>query len=90
MVPLLQIGLLLFFAIVMFAIIGVEFYMGKFHTTCFKIETGKSNSLAVARVCTTTLIIGQVEKLSLLSAALPYLLRMRTYIASHIYAGVHK
>ncbi|XP_042250817.1 voltage-dependent N-type calcium channel subunit alpha-1B isoform X4 [Thunnus maccoyii] len=41
MVPLLQIGLLLFFAIVMFAIIGVEFYMGKFHTTCFKINTGE-------------------------------------------------
>ncbi|XP_035382876.1 voltage-dependent N-type calcium channel subunit alpha-1B isoform X5 [Electrophorus electricus] len=39
MVPLLQIGLLLFFAIVMFAIIGVEFYMGKFHTTCFKKDT---------------------------------------------------
>ncbi|MEQ2208509.1 hypothetical protein XENOCAPTIV_003653 [Xenoophorus captivus] len=36
MVPLLQIGLLLFFAIVMFAIIGVEFYMGKFHQSCFK------------------------------------------------------
>uniref|UniRef100_A0A672JN68 Voltage-dependent N-type calcium channel subunit alpha n=1 Tax=Salarias fasciatus TaxID=181472 RepID=A0A672JN68_SALFA len=42
MVPLLQIGLLLFFAIVMFAIIGVEFYMGKFHTTCFKIDTGET------------------------------------------------
>uniref|UniRef100_A0A3B4TFR4 Voltage-dependent N-type calcium channel subunit alpha n=1 Tax=Seriola dumerili TaxID=41447 RepID=A0A3B4TFR4_SERDU len=41
MVPLLQIGLLLFFAIVMFAIIGVEFYMGKFHNTCFKIDTGE-------------------------------------------------
>uniref|UniRef100_A0A3B4D878 Voltage-dependent N-type calcium channel subunit alpha n=1 Tax=Pygocentrus nattereri TaxID=42514 RepID=A0A3B4D878_PYGNA len=40
MVPLLQIGLLLFFAIVMFAIIGMEFYMGKFHNTCFK-ETGE-------------------------------------------------
>uniref|UniRef100_A0A8C2KIH4 Voltage-dependent N-type calcium channel subunit alpha-1B n=1 Tax=Cyprinus carpio TaxID=7962 RepID=A0A8C2KIH4_CYPCA len=40
MVPLLQIGLLLFFAIVMFAIIGVEFYMGKFHFTCFKVDTG--------------------------------------------------
>ncbi|XP_068609472.1 voltage-dependent N-type calcium channel subunit alpha-1B-like [Brachionichthys hirsutus] len=39
MVPLLQIGLLLFFAIVMFAIIGVEFYMGKFHTTCFRTGT---------------------------------------------------
>ncbi|KAI3361703.1 hypothetical protein L3Q82_002061 [Scortum barcoo] len=41
MVPLLQIGLLLFFAIVMFAIIGVEFYMGKFHTTCFRKDTGE-------------------------------------------------
>ncbi|XP_062873915.1 calcium channel, voltage-dependent, N type, alpha 1B subunit, a [Trichomycterus rosablanca] len=36
MVPLLQIGLLLFFAILMFAIIGLDFYMGKFHRTCFK------------------------------------------------------
>ncbi|XP_069465799.1 voltage-dependent N-type calcium channel subunit alpha-1B isoform X3 [Ambystoma mexicanum] len=35
MVPLLQIGLLLFFAIVMFAIIGLEFYIGKFHKACF-------------------------------------------------------
>uniref|UniRef100_A0A665X9Y3 Voltage-dependent N-type calcium channel subunit alpha n=1 Tax=Echeneis naucrates TaxID=173247 RepID=A0A665X9Y3_ECHNA len=51
MVPLLQIGLLLFFAIVMFAIIGVEFYMGKFHTTCFKVDTGKSNSFPPARTC---------------------------------------
>ncbi|KAJ8379702.1 hypothetical protein SKAU_G00004800 [Synaphobranchus kaupii] len=39
MVPLLQIGLLLFFAIVMFAIIGVEFYIGKFHYTCFRDNT---------------------------------------------------
>ncbi|XP_014886921.1 voltage-dependent P/Q-type calcium channel subunit alpha-1A isoform X5 [Poecilia latipinna] len=34
MIPLLQIGLLLFVAILMFAIIGLEFYMGKFHKTC--------------------------------------------------------
>ncbi|KAM6944935.1 calcium channel, voltage-dependent, N type, alpha 1B subunit, a [Lycodopsis pacificus] len=39
MVPLLQIGLLLFFAILMFAIIGLDFYMGKFHRTCFTIDT---------------------------------------------------
>ncbi|KAJ8254227.1 hypothetical protein COCON_G00208390 [Conger conger] len=39
MIPLLQIGLLLFFAILMFAIIGLEFYMGKFHTTCYNIIT---------------------------------------------------
>jgi len=42
MIPLLQIGLLLFFAILMFAIIGLEFYMGKFHTTCFDNITGRS------------------------------------------------
>ncbi|XP_061741453.1 voltage-dependent P/Q-type calcium channel subunit alpha-1A isoform X8 [Nerophis ophidion] len=41
MIPLLQIGLLLFFAILMFAIIGLEFYMGKFHTTCFDNHTGE-------------------------------------------------
>ncbi|XP_048458208.1 probable voltage-dependent R-type calcium channel subunit alpha-1E [Rhincodon typus] len=35
MVPLLQIGLLLFFAILMFAIIGLEFYYGKLHLTCY-------------------------------------------------------
>ncbi|KAJ7994007.1 hypothetical protein DPEC_G00261480 [Dallia pectoralis] len=41
MVPLLQIGMLLFFAILMFAIIGLDFYMGKFHRTCFRIDTGE-------------------------------------------------
>ncbi|XP_053508807.1 voltage-dependent P/Q-type calcium channel subunit alpha-1A [Ictalurus furcatus] len=41
MIPLLQIGLLLFFAILMFAIIGLEFYIGKFHTTCFDDITGE-------------------------------------------------
>ncbi|KAF0036998.1 hypothetical protein F2P81_009872 [Scophthalmus maximus] len=41
MIPLLQIGLLLFVAILMFAIIGLEFYMGKFHTTCYDEFTGE-------------------------------------------------
>ncbi|KAF6733911.1 Voltage-dependent N-type calcium channel subunit alpha-1B [Oryzias melastigma] len=41
MVPLLQIGLLLFFAILMFAIIGLDFYMGKFHRACFRTDTGE-------------------------------------------------
>ncbi|MEE6495850.1 hypothetical protein FKM82_002161 [Ascaphus truei] len=35
MIPLLQIGLLLFFAILMFAIIGLEFYSGKLHKACY-------------------------------------------------------
>ncbi|XP_004396946.1 PREDICTED: voltage-dependent R-type calcium channel subunit alpha-1E [Odobenus rosmarus divergens] len=40
MVPLLQIGLLLFFAILMFAIIGLEFYSGKLHRACFTNNSG--------------------------------------------------
>ncbi|KAK2817438.1 hypothetical protein Q5P01_025629 [Channa striata] len=42
MIPLLQIGLLLFVAILMFAIIGLEFYMGKFHATCYDEITGET------------------------------------------------
>ncbi|XP_077470736.1 voltage-dependent R-type calcium channel subunit alpha-1E isoform X2 [Stigmatopora argus] len=54
MVPLLQIGLLLFFAILMFAIIGLEFYSGKLHHTCLPSvdildnETVDSSELAFA------------------------------------------
>lgn len=51
MVPLLQIGLLLFFAILMFAIIGLDFYMGKFHRTCFRIDTGKQEEEKGLTVC---------------------------------------
>ncbi|XP_064108487.1 voltage-dependent calcium channel type A subunit alpha-1-like isoform X4 [Macrobrachium nipponense] len=38
MAPLLQIGLLVLFAIVIFAIIGLEFYSGVLHKTCFSLE----------------------------------------------------
>ncbi|KAJ6638739.1 Voltage-dependent calcium channel type A subunit alpha-1, partial [Pseudolycoriella hygida] len=38
MAPLLQIGLLVLFAIVIFAIIGLEFYSGILHKTCYLIE----------------------------------------------------
>ncbi|KAI1305266.1 Voltage-dependent calcium channel type A subunit alpha-1 [Halotydeus destructor] len=38
MAPLLQIALLVLFAIVIFAIIGLEFYSGALHKTCYKIE----------------------------------------------------
>uniref|UniRef100_A0A670IA08 Voltage-dependent R-type calcium channel subunit alpha n=1 Tax=Podarcis muralis TaxID=64176 RepID=A0A670IA08_PODMU len=41
MVPLLQIGLLLFFAILMFAIIGLEFYSGKLHRACYVNNSGE-------------------------------------------------
>uniref|UniRef100_A0A674CZF2 Voltage-dependent N-type calcium channel subunit alpha n=1 Tax=Salmo trutta TaxID=8032 RepID=A0A674CZF2_SALTR len=53
MVPLLQIGMLLFFAILMFAIIGLDFYMGKFHRTCFRTDTAEfpCGMEAPARTC---------------------------------------
>lgn len=38
MAPLLQIGLLVLFAIVIFAIIGLEFYSGALHKSCYSIE----------------------------------------------------
>lgn len=38
MAPLLQIGLLVLFAIVIFAIIGLEFYSGAMHNSCYSIE----------------------------------------------------
>ncbi|KAF5895592.1 voltage-dependent P/Q-type calcium channel subunit alpha-1A-like, partial [Clarias magur] len=41
MIPLLQIGVLLFVAILMFAIIGLEFYSGKFHKACYDNVTGE-------------------------------------------------
>jgi len=39
MIPLAQIGLLVSFAILIFAIIGLEFYSGSFHFTCFNETT---------------------------------------------------
>lgn len=42
MAPLLQIGLLVLFAIVIFAIIGLEFYSGALHRTCYSLyDIGK-------------------------------------------------
>ena len=43
MVPLLQIGVLILFAILIFAIIGMEFYSGRFHATCFVIDADSGN-----------------------------------------------
>lgn len=37
MAPLVQIGLLVLFAIVIFAIIGLEFYSGALHKTCYSL-----------------------------------------------------
>uniref|UniRef100_A0A674F4I0 Calcium voltage-gated channel subunit alpha1 E n=1 Tax=Salmo trutta TaxID=8032 RepID=A0A674F4I0_SALTR len=51
MVPLLQIGLLLFFAILMFAIIGLEFYSGKLHHTCLPTHSAVVEFACGVRKC---------------------------------------
>ncbi|XP_069497534.1 voltage-dependent R-type calcium channel subunit alpha-1E isoform X1 [Ambystoma mexicanum] len=51
MVPLLQIGLLLFFAILMFAIIGLEFYSGKLHRACYANDTGELDEIDPPQPC---------------------------------------
>lgn len=55
MIPLLQIGLLLFVAILMFAIIGLEFYMGQFHRTCYDDVTSKTKMMAYTLHCMVSL-----------------------------------
>lgn len=45
MVPLLHIALLVIFVIVIYAIIGLELFVGKMHQTCYDKFTGKCDSL---------------------------------------------
>ena len=43
--PLVNIALLLLFAVIIFAIIGLEFYAGALNRTCYKLENlGKKNT----------------------------------------------
>lgn len=41
MVPLLHIALLVLFVIIIYAIIGLELFIGKMHATCYAIKTGE-------------------------------------------------
>lgn len=41
MVPLLHIALLVLFVIIIYAIIGLELFIGKMHATCYLVGTGK-------------------------------------------------
>lgn len=45
MVPLLHIALLVLFVIIIYAIIGLELFMGKMHRTCFHHRDGKLGKL---------------------------------------------
>lgn len=40
MVPLLHIALLVLFVIIIYAIIGLELFIGKMHATCYVLQTG--------------------------------------------------
>lgn len=40
MVPLLHIGMLVMFVIIIYAIIGLELFIGRMHKTCYSISTG--------------------------------------------------
>lgn len=46
MVPLLHIALLVLFVIIIYAIIGLELFIGRMHKTCY--YTGTSNPLPTA------------------------------------------
>ena len=52
MAPLMQIGLLILFVIIIFAITGMEFFQGKFHYTCLYTEDPKNaNSTPIQGEC---------------------------------------
>lgn len=40
MVPLLHIGMLVMFVIIIYAIIGLELFIGRMHKTCYSTTTG--------------------------------------------------
>ncbi|CAL8386174.1 unnamed protein product [Gadus morhua 'NCC'] len=45
MVPLLHIALLVLFVIIIYAIIGLELFMGKMHKTCFEHKNGNKGAI---------------------------------------------
>lgn len=47
MVPLLHIALLVLFVIIIYAIIGLELFIGKMHATCYIPGTGKTSRFSV-------------------------------------------
>lgn len=48
MVPLLHIALLVLFVIIIYAIIGLELFIGKMHATCYVIQTGNANLIVLS------------------------------------------
>lgn len=60
MVPLLHIALLVLFVIIIYAIIGLELFMGKMHKTCYNMEgiAGKTGSLVAGSQEAVGFLIG--------------------------------
>ena len=46
MVPLLHIALLVLFVIIIYAIIGLELFIGKMHATCYLVGSGENRQTA--------------------------------------------
>ncbi|XP_051976461.1 voltage-dependent L-type calcium channel subunit alpha-1C-like isoform X1 [Xyrauchen texanus] len=73
MVPLLHIALLVLFVIIIYAIIGLELFMGKMHRTCFFFRDGHKGqdfiffSICFSLVIVITFISDQLTKSCLLS-----------------------
>uniref|UniRef100_A0A4W6E117 Voltage-dependent L-type calcium channel subunit alpha n=1 Tax=Lates calcarifer TaxID=8187 RepID=A0A4W6E117_LATCA len=55
MVPLLHIGMLVMFVIIIYAIIGLELFIGRMHKTCYSISTGASGRAPTAGSQTSTI-----------------------------------
>lgn len=54
MVPLLHIALLVLFVIIIYAIIGLELFIGRMHRTCYYIGAGTGTGLLHSQVLITT------------------------------------
>lgn len=70
MAPLLQIGLLVLFAIVIFAIIGLEFYSGALHKTCYNLEDISEYPFIIQQFIYKTVVVSRVIQLFILPAVL--------------------
>ena len=85
--PLMQIGLLVSFAILIFAIIGLEFYTGALHKTCYSISDLGRFASFIKILLTFFLQIqlsGMVQTLLYLAPPIPLSLHLREPIfATH-------
>lgn len=58
MLPLFHIALLVVFVVIIYAIIGLELFLGKLHQTCYSNATGKCLSATFAIQMVVSCIVG--------------------------------